>query len=721
MNKFIIFLACFILLLPVYLPGQTTAQYIYSLQKISEDLKIDASLDEKAWGRSAKITNLIQLEPSEGNPASEKTEISVLYNDNFLYIGIVCFDSEPKKIVANEMRRDAELKDNDYFDIFLDTYHDHRNAFYFAINPLGARRDAQIRDEGMNINWNWDGIWNSRAKITPVGWIAEIAIPLRTLRFKPDEEQSWGINFGRHIARKREESYWSPILRSSGWFGRFRVSNCGHLLGLTGLKPGKRGQLMPYILGGLIQDGPEENLNRSIDTGIDLKYRLTPNLTADLTINTDFAQVEADQEQFNLSRFSLFFPEKRGFFLEGADIFKVGERYNEYEPPTTLLFFSRNIGLSEDGDEIPIMAGVRVTGKTGNYNVGLMNITANRIQDTGRTNFSVMRLKRDFLKKSTFGLMYLSKNDLDGYDYNRTAALDFNLALGQSLKVQGFTAKTATPGKEGRDWAALLDCSYNDDFWSLEFAYTDIGENFNSEMGFISRTDIRKFKGNIGIGPRPGFLNLRKTFLFANLLYIENHAGLLESRTSTLGMFNIFQNGSQWFMGFVRNYEYLSEEFEISDDVFIPEKSHSFNMFASFFESDKSKKFAMRGEVTAGGFYNGHLFRLNATGFLKFGKNINLEFILDRNQFDLPVPEGKFSTTIAAGRLVYSFTPDLYAKAYLQWNSERELFKSNFLIRWIYRPGANIYLIYNETREFEPTNILNDRILMLKVSFLFNF
>jgi hypothetical protein len=724
----------FILLLsiftsPIILSSQSRKEYSITARRISSSVKIDGVLSESDWAKTQIIDRLLQREPQEGKPVTEKTEIRVLYNSSYIYFGIKCFDSEPDKIVANEMRRDSDLQDNDYFEIFIDTYHDHRNAFYFVINPLGARRDAQIRDEGSNINWNWDGIWRTRVKRNPEGWTAEIAIPFYTLRFKESEIHSWGINFGRHIARKREECYWSPVSRKYGWFGKYRVSHCGHLTGLENLKQGNKIQFMPYIIGGAEQLAQDEPLSSSLDAGLDVKYRLSSNLTADITYNTDFAQVEADQEQFNLTRFSLFFPEKRGFFLEGADIFRIGESYREHEPPSTLLFFSRTIGLSEDAREIPIMGGLRITGKTGPYNIGILNILTDRIFDsndssqidTGRTNHAVVRLKRDFLKKSSLGLMYLSKNNLDGYYYNRTAAFDFNMAFGQSLKIIGFIAKSDTPGLKGKDLAGNLDMSFSNDLLSFQLAYIDIGENFKSEMGFIPRTDIRKLKGNFSIGPRPGILNIRKILFMNRITYIENHAGRLESRDNLFGTFTLFQNGSQLFLGVMQSYEDLPSDFSLKEGVHILKDIYKFNLFISFYQSDKSKDIAIRAECNAGEFYNGNLFRLKANGYLKLSSHFSMEIIFDRNQFDLPVEGGKFTTNIAAGRLIYSFSPNLYAKAYLQWNSSENLFKSNFLIRWIYKPGANIFFIYNETRETGIDPLLCDRVIMLKVSFLFNF
>jgi len=696
--------------------------------RIYQPIKVNGYLDESSWSKAQFTNEFTQREPQEGQPATEQTEVRILYDDTNLYIGLVCFDSQPDRIVANEMRRDADLQNNDYFQIMIDSFHDHRNAFYFIINPLGAKRDALIRDDGSNINWNWDGIWIARVKRTDEGWTAEIAIPFYTLRFKKDNNQTWGINFGRHIARKREEVYWVPILRDYGFYGMYKVSACGQLVGLENLSWGKRAQLMPYFIGGGVQEDEYDTFSRWGDIGLDLKYRLTSNLTADVTVNTDFAQVEADQEQFNLTRFNLYFPEKRGFFLEGADIFRFGERYRELEPPSTLLFFSRIIGLSEDGEEIPIIGGVRVTGKTGKYTLGFLDILTDSIsyEEDGeqvfirRANYSVFRVKRDFLEKSTFGVMLLSKDIFDSSYYNRGAGFDFDLSFGKSLKMGGFLAKTFTSDLEGKDWAANMDFNWESDFLIAYGSYTDIGENFNAELGFITRTDIRKYRLNIGIGPRPNILNIRQVFLFNDFSYIENHAGRLESRNNLTAMFNLFQNGSYLLLGYIQNYEYLTEDFEIKENVFIPIGGYQFNQFICWFESDKTKDIAVQTQIYWGQFYNGNLFKAITRGFLKLSKNFNLEFIYDRNQFDLPVEGGKFTTNIAAARIIYSFTPDLYAKAFLQWNDDEELFIANFLFRWIYKPGANIYVIYNETRKLGAEGYIQDRALMLKISFLFN-
>jgi hypothetical protein len=691
--------------------------------------RIDGRLDDEAWRPAAAAGGFVQREPEAGKPATEKTEVRVLYDDENLYFGVRCFDSEPDRIVANEMRRDAELHGNDFFDILIDTFHDSRNAFHFRTNPLGAEFDALIRDEGASINKDWDGIWTCRTAREAEGWSIEIVIPFRTLRFGSDPHPTWGINFGRHVARKKEDSFWTPVLRDFGFMGQFKVSFFGHLVGLGNLSQGEKLQVMPSLLVGGNQPDEGRPFRAEAAVALDLKYRLTSNLTADLTANTDFAQVESDQEQFNLTRFDLFFPEKREFFLEGADIFRFGERFQEHEPPSTLLFFSRTIGLDENGREIPLLGGVKLTGKSGRFDIGALSILTDRLSyldddgvpvDWNRTVSSVFRLKRDIFEKSSIGIIGVSKDPLTGGGSNRAFGADFSLAFGSNFQAGGFLAKTATRGLTGGDGAGYLNLGWTSDLVAADISYTDIGPNFNAELGFVPRTDIRKLRWNFMLAPRPDILGLRQTFLMNTFTAVENQAGILESRNAMVGAFNLFQNGTEFFLGYMRNYEYLSEPFEIKDGVPIPAGGHHYGVFVTMFNSDRSRPFAVETEVNAGGFYNGRFFHLRAQGNAKINRSLSLELIYSRNAFDLPVSGGVFATNIGAARLVYAFSPALFAKAFLQWNDSEKVFRSNFLIRWIYKPGSNLFLIYNETRRLGSAGAVLDRTVMLKAGFLFN-
>ena len=701
--------------------------------RIAEPIKLDGRLDEPAWSGAEQASGFTQREPREGEAATEPTEVRILYDNAFLYIGAMCFDSRPDEIRANEMRRDVDLKDNDYLEVIFDTFLSRRNGFYFAVNPLGARRDALIQDNGSNINWDWDGIWTARTKVSDRGWSVEMAIPFKTLRFSKLEDQIWGVNFGRQIARKREETFWTPVLRNYGRDGNLKASYLGRVSGLNNLGQGERLQIMPSLISGFKKADRSAAFKAEAEPGLDMKYRLASNLTADVTVNTDFAQVEADQEQFNLTRFDLFFPEKREFFLEGADIFRIGERTHLHENPSALMFFSRSIGLSKGGREVPILGGIRLTGKAGGFEMGALDIATARLGtapngghdsnggNIDRTNYSVFRLKRDLFSKSSVGVMLFSKDSLDGPYFNRGAGLDFSLAFGDYVKSSGFAFKTFTPGKSGRDGAAYLDFVYESDLLSADLQVMDIGDNFNAEMGFVNRTGIRRYRSNLSFRPRPGILNIRKSYLYNKIIYIDNRRGRLESRLVEFGNFNSFNNGAMLSFSYEGNRELLINSFLITQKVFIPVGRYSFVLWSGRFESDKSRDFAFEAGLKAGAFYSGRLFQMSGKGLLRLSKNINVELMYERNAFDLPVDGGHFTTHIAAGRFIYSFSPDLFAKTYIQWNSSEGLFKINFLVRWIYKPGANLYLIYNETREVGESDFLRDRVLMLKASFLFDW
>lgn len=459
-----------------------------------------AGLGEQAWQNAAITTSLTQREPREGNPVSERTEIRILYDDRALYIGFRCWDSDVSKIVANEMRRDAILLDNDCVEIYLDTYHDHRTSFLFATNPLGAQRDAIIMADANDEeqNWDWNGVWENASTIDSAGWTAEFAIPFQTLRFQAGDNAVWGLNVSRLIPRKREEAYWTPIKRDYGWAGKYRVSMYGHLLGLGVLKQPGDLELKPFVLAGTERDFEKQSsavFRKGL--GLDAKYHLTPNITAGLSINTDFAQVEADQEQTNLTRFELLFPEKRDFFLEGASIFRFGERTYSPLMPASVLFFSRRIGLSEDNTLIPLLGGAKVTGKTAGLSIGLLNMTADRSTyrndddqevSVPRTNFGVLRLRQDVLENSSIGFIALNKQPFGNGSYNRGVGVDANVYLSPNTQVGGFLAKSFSPDMKGHDVAGYADFVYSDDLFSVFLNQNTIQDNFNPEMGYFQRT-----------------------------------------------------------------------------------------------------------------------------------------------------------------------------------------------------------------------------------------
>ncbi|MCG8608450.1 carbohydrate binding family 9 domain-containing protein, partial [bacterium] len=476
-------------------------------------------LNDAVWKQVEPIAGRFwQTGPDEGQPASEKTEVRLLYTDRALYVGVICYDSDPSKIVVSDSRRDASLEDTDCFQIMLDTYQDRQNGFLFGTNPAGIEYDAQITNEGRGsfgggprgggrqrggagggFNLNWDGSWEVRTKTSNDNWSAEFAIPFRTLRFANVEEQTWGINFQRNIRRRNEKAYWMKLPRQ---YNIQRISLAGTLQGLRNIQQ-QNLKVMPYTLGEVIHDfSNNQDANFEGDLGLDLKYSLTPSLTLDGTYNTDFAQVEVDEQQINFDRFNLFFPEKRAFFLENAGFFSVGD------PGEVDLFFSRRIGIGEDGVEVPIVGGGRLSGKTAGLNIGLLTMQSESLVFTEDSdaapdtiqanNFAVVRINKELPNRSAVGVLFANRQgtgDLkptDVKEYNRTFALDGRWGIGEYGQLSGFVAQTATPGVSENEYAYRLAARYNSESWRLTANYTEVSEEFNPEIGFLRRSGYRK-------------------------------------------------------------------------------------------------------------------------------------------------------------------------------------------------------------------------------------
>lgn len=689
---------------------------------------LDGFLSKNEWSDSAVISNFTQKEPTEGEPVSETTFILITYDDSNIYFGIRCFDKNPELIVANEMRRDYDLSENDYVEILIDTFHDQRNAYYFATNSLGARLDGEIKTEGMHINWDWNGIWKSKAQKDAQGWTAEIAISFQTLRFNNTEDLTWGINFGRYIPRKREESFWSPISRDDDFddFGKFRVSKFGTLKGLQNIRQNNKLQIKPYSIGGFDYLGNNKKFNRLADLGLDTKVNITPNVISNITLNTDFAQVEADVEQINLSRFNLFFPEKRDFFIEGHDVFNVGEEGGA--EPVTLLFHSRRIGLAFDnGDfqEIPIVGGIKTTGKTGDFELGLINVFTQKKHLSNNTvpetNFSALRVKKDVFKRSSIGFMALNKEEIDSKHFNRTFAMDGNLTFDNNFNLSGYYAKTFSPGLKNKDYNGFVEASFGSDKYYVRSSFTDIGKNFNPEMGFIQWQDIRKYNLNLTVSPRPKFFKTRQTHISYALEYIENHKGELQYRTFQPSIFNIFKNESFIFLGLNNFYDNIPAPGFFLGSAFIPAGIYKYNVAGLTYSSDQSRRFANSIQLGGGSFYDGTFWGINFENSFKPKTKLSLDLSWRWNRIDVPFPNGKFTTNILSSRLNYSFSPDLFVKTFSQWNHFDRLFKSNILLHHIFTVGSDFYVVYNIEWDTNQTFSSSLHTVLAKFTYLLNW
>jgi hypothetical protein len=673
--------------------------------------RLDGHLGDDVWELARPAGHFIQREPDFGAPATERTEVRILYDDRTIYIGVSAFDSDPNGIVASELKRDAGLGRGDAIKIDLDTFHDHRNAFYFSTNPLGARKDANTVENGRTINYDWDAVWESKTSIDAKGWYAEIAIPLSQLHFvgRPGET-TWGLNFCRIIIRKHEEDYWVPFPREWGANGFANLSYAGVLAGLQDLPSRHRLEFMPFIAPRISQDaaaGAPAKMDRKY--GFDLRYGLTPNLTATATYKTDFAQVEADQEVVNLSRFSLYFPEKRQFFTESAGIFDYGRTGvgfaggdNDGGPGLLALFYSRSIGL-HDGAQVPILGGAKITGRMGPYALGLLNIetdpatipdASGATSELSRANYTAFRVKRNILAKSSIGAIVLNREGGGASDYNRSIGFDTGLAFGDHVTIAGMAAKTFSPGLHGSDTAAALDLAYKDDRFNYGGTYVDIGRQFNAEMGFIPRTDIRHSRLSAGWTPRPDWPGVRQVTVSGQLDYFEDHQGRPESRTDVLTFGIERQDSSSLTLTAQRDFDFVPIDFAIGPAT-IPIGGYRWDTFGAGYDTNRSKRVYAGGAVHLGRFYGGRKQTYEANlNFLPFG-TLLLENAYTRNQLSLP-GAGPFATNVLSSRVSYSFSPNLFVKTFVQYNDDRHVATLNLLLWYIYRPGSHLYVVYDQ-------------------------
>lgn len=675
-----------------------------------EKIEIDGRLDEVAWQTAPVQGNFIQREPDLGLPATQKTEFRILYDDKQLYIGIWAFDTEPDKITASEMKRDSLLRKSDQIKINLDTFHDKRNGFYFSTNPLGALKDANETENGRVINYDWNAVWRNKTSRDEKGWYVEIAVPFSQLRFKGGPgESTWGLNICRILLRRNEDSYWVPFPREWTTSGFARMSHAGRLVGLTDIKPKRRLEFTPFAVPAFVRNDIAASSKSQVGYGFDGRVGLTGSLTADLTFKTDFAQVEADQEVVNLSRFSVFFPEKRQFFTEAAGIFdygKVGLGFpaGDASPDGGLLpiFYSRRIGLV-DGVQVPLLGGGKITGRVGPYTIGALNIQTDDSQaPDGRLlaggNYSVLRAKRNILRQSTVGAMFLNRQGGPGASFNRTAAVDTALILGRNLVVSGMLTKTFSPNTVaggGDGIAAAANLAWRSDHWDMAATYLDIAKDFNAEMGFITRTDIRNPRAQVARIWRPRIKAVKT--LRADLAFdrYDNHAGVQISHGYDASFTWQRPNGANTVVGVSRDFDRLTSNFGTFAGAIRPGVFEWNTYKASYTSSTTGTKLGGSLGVEGGGYYGGRKQTLRAALNIVPSSTLLIEGTYTRNQLQLRGLRDASSNVVGA-RVSYSFSPDLFVKAFAQMNDERKLASVNLLLWYIYRPGSDLYVVYNQ-------------------------
>ncbi len=688
--------------------------------RLDAPLRLDGVLDEPVYARVEPFGGFIQQAPDEGAPATEPTDAWIFFDDESIYAAARVYESVPESAwVANEMQRDSfQLINNDGFIVVFDTFYDRRNGFAFRVNPIGGFSDRQVTDEG-NPNSDWNPVWDVRTGRFDGGWTVEMAIPFKSLRFRPGPAQLWGIQVGRDIRSNFEESYLTAVPISAGP-GQYRLSVAGTLVGLEVPEGNRTFEIKPYAIGSLNTDrttAPPISNDAGGNGGVDVKYGLTENLTADFTINTDFAQVEVDEQQINLTRFSLFFPEKREFFLESQGIFDFGRaggfggfgastRGNLTGAPgfsgpgdTPTLFFSRRIGLDAAGRTVPILGGGRLTGKVGDFSVGAVNIrTGDERADA--TNFSVLRVKRDVLRRSRVGAIFTNRSvSLRGDGANQAYGVDGAFSFHDDVNLYGYYARTNTPGLDGDDRSYQAAFSYEGDRYGLLVDHLLVGGNFNPEIGFMRRDDFRRTYVYTQFSPRPRRLAAVRQFTWGTGLdYVENGAGQVETRVLHGRFRTDFENSDSLSADVQQAYEFPTEPFELAGEVTIPVRGYEFRDFQVSYRMGPQRRLAGSLSLQHGEFFDG---RITAVGYSRGRLEVTRRFAVEPSVSlnRITLPRGGFTARVATTRLTYTFTPRMFASALLQYNSTNDVLSTNVRLRWEYRPGSELFVVYNDQRD----------------------
>ena len=671
--------------------------------------RLDGTIDDPLWREATPISEFLQREPFEGQSPTEKNEVRVLYTKSEVFFGVTCFDSAASGIVATELRRDVSQELDDYFEIIIDSAHDHRNAYVFQVNPLGTQRDALITEEQRTQNSlgdgdpGWDGIWTSQARVSPSGWTLTVGIPFATLNFMQSRDVIWGINFKRFIRRKNEEDLWSSWKRM---FGSARISQAGELHGISDIGSGRLFIVKPYVLTGFshfpqaaMGTGLTPGLSALHTGGLDVKLGLRSNLVANFTVNTDFADADVDAQQFNLTPYKLFFPEKRQFFLENAGVFSfplAGE--------TDLLFFSRQIGIDPvTGEQVPINAGAKVTGSVGQFELGAMDVNTRSSGPNPWANFAVARAKYALWSGSYIGAMGIDKRSGSASDsFNQSSGVDTRLVFFRNLVVNGFASQTRTQGISSSQADVGAGFSYETSWFESSFDHRKIGSNFNPEVGFLERTNcICDFMDAV-LKPRPKWKGLRELNFEGFLFHAPDTHHVLQTQEWQATFRGEFNNGSYTDEDIVDVFtQKLIEPFNIYKNVFLPVGDYHWTRHQLTYGSPQDRRLTASFFERFGTYYNGGLNEARVRSTYRANERLSFNFSQQWNRFRLPVTSGNFSVLVGSLQTNYSFSRFLTLSTLAQMNTaNREAVNANIRLRWNYRPDSDLYVIYTAGQAF---------------------
>jgi hypothetical protein len=676
--------------------------------------KMDGTLDDPLWQQAVPIKDFRQKEPYEGQPATERTEVRILYTHKEIYFGVACHDSAPHGIVATQLRRDVTQELDDYFEIVIDSRHDRRNAYVFQINPLGTQRDALVTDEQVSDIYGntqdgdpgWDGVWTSEARISPDGWTATVEIPFSTLNFMRSRDVVWGVNFKRFVRRKNEEDLWSGWRRT---FGATKISQAGELHGITEIGSGRLFIIKPYALGGFnhlppnaTASGLTAGTSALYTGGVDIKIGLRSNMVANLTGNTDFADSDVDVQQFNLTPYKLFYPEKRQFFLENAGVFSfpmsIGESADQ-------LFFSRQIGIDPvTGQQVPINGGGKLTGALDGFELGMMDVDTRSSGPNPYANYAVLRVKRSLGSSGSYiGAMGIDKRfGNPAGNFNETGGVDGRAVLFKNLVLTGFAAETRTPGLSGGQTNLGAGLVYRSNWLDFEADHRKIGPNFNPAVGFLERTDCVCDFADANFKVRPELAGVRE-LNFESFIYHapDTHGGVQTQEWQTTFRAN-FHNGSYTDDDIVDVFaQRLTTPFNIYKSVFIPVGVYNWTRHQLTYGSAQDRRWTVNFFERFGGYYNGTLNEARIRSTYRANERLAFSFSEQWNRFRLPIANGDFSVVFGALETDYAFSRFLSLSTVLQMDTSNDQgVSANIRLRWNYRPDSDLYVIYTAGQQF---------------------
>jgi uncharacterized protein DUF5916/cellulose/xylan binding protein with CBM9 domain len=700
--------------------------------RLTQPLVIDGRLDDSVYHTIQPAPAFRQQEPQVGELATEQTEMWVLFDDRNIYVSARMHDSAPDRMVADEMRRDGSLYQNEHFVVVFDTFLDRRTGFFFQTNPLGGVRDALIVDES-NANYDWNTVWDVKVHRDDTGWTSEMVIPFKSLRYPTGKEQVWGINARRWERRINEHSLLSITPPGTPPNNSVqRLANAATLVGIEVPPPARNIELKPYGVSNLATNRvstPPVSNRFDRDIGLDAKYGITSNVTLDVTLNTDFAQVEIDEQQVNLTRFSLFFPEKRDFFLEGQGIFDFANTGNNgfRQPDVPIMFFSRRIGL-EDGQPVPIRGGARLTGRVSRTSIGLLNIeTAERSStqpgNTPATNFLVARVKQDILRRSSIGIIATRRNPRAGASgSNELFGVDTNWNFFENVQGGTYYARSSTPRAAGDQSSYRGYFRYVHDRYGLEAERMKVGDAFNPEVGYVPRPDITRTDVIARFSPRPRSIRHVRRFEWnAELDRYVNGQDQLETRVASGTFRTEFHSSDQLTFTYRNDYEFVTEPFRVSGGPLLPIGVYEFNEGVVQLNAGAQRALSGRLTLTAGEFYSGHRRQFEYNGRVKVSSQLAFEPRLLASRISLG--EGTFTTKLIGARTTYTVTPRMFISGLVQYNSSLNTLESNIRWRWEYQPGSDLYVVYTDGRDtFGPrTAALMNRGVAIKATRLLRF